>query len=869
MVRRLKLSLPVIAGLILPFATCGVQWMLWDIVKPFVWFLFYPTIFFSSRIGGWKVGIPATITSSVLVIYFFMPPQLAFMGKAPGNLYSVVLFLVMGGLFSYTHHNLNEAERHSAAALDAINLINVQLQLTEERLRKREEFMRMLTDSIPGMVGFWDRELHCTYANAAYQEWFGRSQEQMQGIHLREMMGEELYLNNKPHLDEVLRGEQPRFERIMTKADGTVGSAWVHYVPVREGGNVCGFMALVSDITEIKQTHLQLERLNGELEQRTREAEQASRAKSEFLANMSHEIRTPMNAITGLGYLALQTELTPRQRDYLLKMTSAADGLLTLLNDLLDLAKIEANRMELDSHTFQLRRVFEYLTGIMSTKATEKGLRVRVAIDPTVPEFLVGDSLRLRQILLNLVSNAIKFTGRGEVSLSVAPRSVDERGLLVFAVQDTGIGMTPAQLECLFQPFKQAEGNTTRRYGGTGLGLSICRRLADIMGGSINVTSEPDQGTTFTFTVALPSGSKEDDIRVESTPPAVGMDLRDCRVLVAEDHPINQQIIREVLEQAGAVVTMVGDGQEAVTAVGEACGKFDVVLMDIQMPTMDGLEATRLIRKQCSAPRLHIIAMTAHAMAEEKERCLAVGMDDHLTKPLRPQEVYACLARWFRPAAVALPPDVEKERPRNEDCPEQLPGFDVAVGVANCCGDVSFYKQLVVQFIGSHGDDAAKISAAVAVGNYDSAEKSAHALKGVAAALGATVAFQLATELEKTLSHDLRDGVDELLVELSEAMEELRGAVPLLVSLPPPQAASANAPDVACITPLFNQLLGLLVRHKLASLDVMNRLTEELSGTTAAAEVQLLADCVNILDFAAAYERGTRLAHQLGVCVNP
>ncbi len=343
--------------------------------------------------------------------------------------------------------------------------------------------------------------------------------------------------------------------------------------------------------------------------------------------------------------------MPPKQREYLLKMTTAADGLMKLLNGLLDLTKIEAGKLELERVPFALYPLLERLLGLVGVEAAAKGLNLIHFTHPEIPPYLVGDPVRLEQVLLNLLGNAVKFTSSGEVRLTVRSLSADDdRLLLEFAVHDSGIGLTPQQTDKIFLPFTQGDSSTTRRFGGTGLGLSICRRLMDLMGGEISVTSEPGKGSTFTCTVGFLKGSAP-PAEAEQPPDQakVRAALKGCRILVAEDQEINQQILRELLEQAGAGVTLVANGREAVTAVTASPERFDVVLMDLQMPELDGYQATRLIRQQY--PELPIIAMTAHVMKEEQERCLANGMNDHLAKPVEPDRLYSCLMGWAKPAS--------------------------------------------------------------------------------------------------------------------------------------------------------------------------------------------------------------------------
>ena len=368
----------------------------------------------------------------------------------------------------------------------------------------------------------------------------------------------------------------------------------------------------------------------------TEAAKAATTAKSQFLANMSHEIRTPMNAILGMLKLLQKTELTPRQFDYVSKADGASQSLLVLLNDILDFSKMEANKLTLCLQPLRVDRLVHDVSVCVTGRPNSKPVVLRFEIDPALPKALIGDAMRLQQVLVNLVGNALKFTEQGEVMVQIellARSGIDTT--LRFSVRDSGIGIAPEHLEHIFGSFTQAESSTTRRFGGSGLGLPIARQLVTMMGGDLAVNSVLGQGSTFHFTLNLPASS-----RVPVDPDMVIKEkflqqrpLEGLRLLVVEDNLINQLVARELLQSEGAIVIVADNGQLGVEAVAAANPPFDAVLMDVQMPVMDGFEATRAIRTELGLPYLPIIALTANAMASDRETCLAAGMNEHIGKP--------------------------------------------------------------------------------------------------------------------------------------------------------------------------------------------------------------------------------------------
>jgi PAS domain S-box-containing protein len=746
-----------------------------------------------------------------------------------------------------------------------------------EQLRK----LSSAVEQSPESVVITDRDARIEYVNDAFVAQTGYAREEVQGRNPGLLnSGKTPAATYRDMWRTLEAGRTWRGEFHNRRKDGSEFDELAIVSPLKDpDGRVTHYLAVKEDVTERKRLEGELATYRHHLEElvaeRTAElaeararAEAANQAKSTFLTHMSHEIRTPLNAIVGLAHLMGRADPPPEQRDRLAKIDTAARHLLAIVNDILDLARIEAGKLHLERTDLDVADVVASVADIVTEEARTKRVAVRTDVAAS-PRRLRGDPVRLRQALLNLAGNAVKFTERGAVVLRAHPVDrAEDRVRMRFEVEDSGVGMTAEQVVRAFEAFEQGDPSTTRHHGGTGLGLAITHRLIDAMGGTIDVDSAPGRGTRITLEVEL---ERPAQAAPAPSPPAVGdasEALSGARVLLAEDHEINREVACELLRAAGVAVDAAGDGRAAVERAEH--DRYDLVLLDVRMPGVDGLQATRMLRALPGYGEVPILAMTANVSDEERDAFRAAGMDGVVPKPIDPDELYAALARHLagRGGTVA-PPVARPDGAALADEPlPPLRGVDARRGLEALRGDAPGYLRLLRRFSAAHRDDAERLRAELERGRTAAARDRAHALKGVAGTLGADAVARTAAKLDALLdgapedgASAARDGEAQALVgELAAALSEIEAG---LVAVGPDvdgegetAAAAPREPDARGPTSAdLDGLERLLEGDDFDAVAEVERQRERLDAALGAEAADAVVDAAVRLDLRAALAR--------------
>ncbi|MBF0587862.1 MAG: transporter substrate-binding domain-containing protein [Magnetococcales bacterium] len=759
--------------------------------------------------------------------------------------------------------------------------------------KKAESEMRKLLSAVeqsPASVIITDTAANIEYVNPAFTRITGYTQKEVIGRNPRLLKsGKMSHKTFKELWATIEQGNIWFGELLNRKKDGTLFWESGSISPLRDpDGAVTHYLAVKEDISDRKAAEKTLRDNEIALIQAKDEAEAASQAKSDFLANMSHEIRTPMNAIIGMSYLALRCNLEPRQHNYINKVHRSAQALLGIINDILDFSKIEARQLEMEEINFHLEDVFDNLRNLVGLKAEEKKLTLHVKIDPDVPMNLTGDPLRLGQVLINLGNNAVKFTESGEVAFGVSLQDRQKhRATLAFSVRDSGIGMTPKQQNKLFKSFSQADSSTTRKYGGTGLGLTICKRLVEMMEGTIWVESAAGQGSTFSFTADFLLQSDAEAAQTKAghtTQPRQSLTemaetLRGAKVLLVEDNEINQELALDLLAGGGVTAVVANHGQEALEKLDKE--SFDGVLMDIQMPVMDGFQATHNIRRQAPFKDLPIIAMTANTMVGDKDRMIHAGMNDHISKPVDPRKMFATMARWIRPQTPQSPPTMPPTPERTDDAtpdakePPDIQGIDTREGLMRMSGNLQGYRRLLLKFCDNQQAMEQAITNALMTNDLETAQRHAHTLKGVAGTIGAHTLQEKAQILEVSLKGTPLDH-DEIKARLKEAADEFEAvqrAIKAHVSSADSPSADDQRPPESDETQESIEQRNSLVRKALNELQFFDTEAENTvqalqalpMPATLRENIETASDLLSEYEFDAASKIMMEMAKQLGI----